>query len=243
MFFKIKLADVTIGVRSLYDGIFEMCRDYISEQDASFTVSISQSDIDFERKKSADEAAFERRPPVEYPDPYLETLAVYRKIAAGLLDHNVMLMHGSAVCAGGQAYLFTAPSGVGKTTHSRLWLENIEGSFIINGDKPLIKVSDACCTVYGTPWAGKEGVHQNTSAPLKAVCFLGRGAENSIAEVGFSEIVPYLFQQVHRPASPDAMRKTMNLIKEFGTKVKFYRLACNMEPQAALTAYEGMNNG
>ena len=29
--------------------------------------------------------------------------------------------------------------GVGKTTHTKLWLDNIPGSFVVNGDKPLIR--------------------------------------------------------------------------------------------------------
>ena len=241
MFFKIKLAGVTVGVESLYGEAFDMCRDYLCDGPEAFTVSVAQSDIDFEREKSVREAIYERRPVIDYPDPYLETLAIYRKIAVGMLDHGVMLMHGSAVCADGQAYFFTAPSGVGKTTHSQLWLENIAGSFIINGDKPLVKVADGGCTLYGTTWAGKEGVNRNTSAPLKAICFIERGAQNSVSEVGFSDVFPLLLSQVYIPAPREEMIKTMNLIKELGSKTRFYKLACNMEPEAALIAYEGMN--
>lgn len=242
MLFKIKLADVTIGINSIFEEVFNMCRDYICDEPEAFSVSITQSDIDFERDKSNKEAAFEGRPIVAFSDAYLETLAVYRKIAVGLLDYNVLLMHGSAVCADGKAYLFTAPSGVGKTTHSRLWLENIEGSFIINGDKPLIRIADDGCIIYGTPWSGKENINKNTSASLKAVCFLERSAENKIFEVKFSEVIPALFQQVYRPENPEAMLKTMNLIKKFGAATRFYRLGCNMLPDAAITAYEGMRN-
>ena len=240
MQFKIKIADVTIGINSLYDEVYNMCSDYLSDESEAFGISISQADIDFEREKSNREAAYEGLPIGDYSDAYLETLAVYRKIAVKLLDYNVLLMHGSVVCADGFAYLFSAPSGTGKTTHSRLWIENIDGAFILNGDKPLIRITDDGCTVYGTPWSGKEGINRNASAPLKAICFLQRSAENGIAELKFSEVYPAVFQQVYRPTEPENMLKTINLIKKLGAATRFYLLSCNMEPDAAITAYNGM---
>ena len=242
MDFKIELVGITIAIHSLYEEVFGLCKDYLSEGEEAFSVHIAQSDIDFEREKSMREAAIEGIPCFDYPAPYLETLAVYRKIAVKLLDFDILLLHGSAVCVGAQAFLFTAPSGVGKTTHSRLWLENIAGAFIINGDKPLVKSTDEGCIVYGTPWSGKEGINQNTSAPLQAVCFLERGEKNKINKMNYFEIIPFLLQQAYRPDSAEAMEKTMDLVKKFGGKVNFYKLRCNMEPEAARIAYEGMKS-
>lgn len=240
MDFKISLAGVTIGVRSVYDDVYRLCADYLTDGKAAFTVDVKQPDIDFEREKSIREAYYEHRQPEFFPDPYLETLAVYRAIVEKLLDYDVLLMHGSAIAANGQGYLFTAPSGVGKTTHTRLWLDNIPGAFVVNGDKPLLRFRDGRVEVCGTPWAGKEGMNTNAFVPLRAVCILERGTENRIEPIRFLEAYAMLLQQSYRPTDEQIMKKTMSLVLKLGELVKLYRLRCNMDPDAAIVAYNGM---
>ena len=240
MFFKIKLAGVTVAIHSLYDEIYTMCRDYLTDGDEAFTVTVRPEDIAFEREKSIREAQVERRPAMVFPEPYLETLAVYRQIAVNILAFDTCLMHGSAVAVGDEAFLFTAPSGVGKTTHTRLWLEHIPGAFVVNGDKPLIRAEESGATVFGTPWAGKEGMQTNASAPLSAICILQRGEQNRIEPLSFLEAYPFVLGQIYKPTDRDDVVKTMTLVKRLSQTVRFYRLFCNREPQAALVAYEGM---
>ena len=241
MHFMISLADIHIEIDSIYDEVYKLCKDYLTEEgQADFSVEISQSDIDYERKKSIREAALEHLKPVIFPDHYLETLAVYRKIATKMLDHDTFLMHGSVVAADGHACLFTAPSGTGKTKHTRLWLENIPGSFVVNGDKPLIRVRDGYCEACGTPWSGKESMNTNVIVPLRAICLLERGQENSVEELSFLQVYANLFQQIYRPGEAEAVRKTMELMRRMGESVRFYRLFCNMDPEAAIVAAEAM---
>ncbi len=240
MTFTIKLAGVPIGVHSLYDEVYELCADYLTEEPPAFTVSVSEADIDDERKKSAREAALEGRPIELFPAPYLETLAVYRKIAGEMLRFDTFLLHGSAVAVDGAAYLFTAPSGVGKTTHTRLWLENIPGAYVVNGDKPLIRCADGVVSVCGTPWSGKEGTNRNTTVPLKGIVFLERGEANRIERADFSDVLPQFLSQTYRPKEAQLRRKTMLLVRTVSTAVPFYRLQCNMLPDAAVTAYQGL---
>ena len=241
--FTISLAGIAVEIECLHDEAYDMCVPYLCDRAADFCVRVTPADIEFEREKSLREAWMEHLPPMDYPDAYLETLAVYRKIAVKMLDYDVFLMHGSAVCADGAAYLFTAASGVGKTTHTRLWLSEIAGSFVVNGDKPLIRLNGGRAEVCGTPWAGKEALNTNVVVPLRAVCILERGTENRIERVSFRDVYPFLFQQCYRPAEPEAMRKTMELLKHLSECVGLYRLRCNMNPDAALTAYEGMRGG
>ena len=241
MHFTIKLAGLLIEINSIHDEIYKMCKDYLAEgEPADFTVTTSETDIAFEREKSIREAILEHLKPTIYPDPYLETLAVYRKIAVEMLKHDTFLMHGSVVAVSGEAFLFTAPSGTGKTTHTRLWLENIPGSYVVNGDKPLVRVRDGFTEACGTPWSGKEGMNTNVIVPLKAICLLTRGEKNTIREMSFLEAYPHLFQQIYRPAEAETVKKTMELIRRLGESVRIYLLACNMEPEAALVAAEAM---
>lgn len=239
--FTISLAGVKVGVTSLYEEVRKLCADYLCDGKPDFTVSVTQPDLEFERVRSFQEALLEKRPLENFPDSYLETLAVYRKIAVEVLHHDAFLMHGSVLCVDGNGYMFTASSGVGKTTHTRLWLENIPGAFVVNGDKPLLRRREGRFEVCGTPWAGKEGMNTNVIVPLRAVCILNRGKENRIDEIPFCAALPVLLQQSYRPSDPAAMLKTMELIKSMNGAVKFYNLYCNMDPEAALVAYAGMN--
>lgn len=241
MEFKIGLSGRIIGITSLFDEVYELCKDYIAEGHEDFHVTVYSSDIDFEREKSIKEALLEGISPIVYPDSYLETLAIYRKIVLEMLRFDTFLMHGAVIgTSKREAVMFTAQSGVGKTTHINLWLQNIPGTFVVNGDKPLLKLTDNGFEVCGTPWAGKEAMQTNTILPLKAICFIERGETNIIERVKFEEVYPLIIQQIYRPSDSSLMMKTMELIKKLGSSVSLYRLKCNMDPEAARVAYEGL---
>lgn len=240
MDFTISVAGTDIGVSSMFGEVYELCGDYLTDNAPQIQLTIGPGDIAFEREKSLREAAAEGRIIAFPSDPYLETLAVYRRIAVEMTRRGALLMHGSVVGVNGEAVMFTAPSGVGKTTHTRLWLDNIPGSFVLNGDKPLIRLTDSAAEACGTPWSGKEGLNTNAILPLRAICLLTRGSEDAITEVPFTRVYPMLLQQTYRPAEPDAMRRTLELFRRLGGLTRFYILRCTMEPHAALTAYSGI---
>lgn len=240
MKFRIALAGVHIEIDSIYSDVYTMCQDYLTEDAADFFVAIEEADVEFEREKSIREAKYEGRGVPAFSSGYLETLAVYRKIAVKMLDYDAFLMHGAVVGHDGKAYLFTAPSGVGKTTHTRFWLETYPDAYILNGDKPLLRFLDGRFYACGTPWAGKEGMNRNEMLPLAGVAFLFRGKENEIKSVSFENAFPMLITQTYRPTELDALKKTLELIKKLGDTTRFYALACNLDPDAARIAKEGM---
>lgn len=241
MEFTVRLANKNIAVCSLFDEVLKLCRDYLTDEPADFTLKVTPDDIDYENTLNIKEAQIEGIPVVDYPDPYLETLAVYRKIVTKMLEFDTFLMHGAVVAVGDKAWLFTAPSGTGKTTHINLWLKNIPGSYVVNGDKPLIHVGDEC-TVYGTPWAGKEGMNRNTGVKLCGIVILNRGAENHIEKVPMTQILPVLIQQSYRPKTRPDLEKTLVLLSRLGHKIPMYQLYCNMNDEAALTAYNVLSD-
>lgn len=236
MEFTVRLADTNILVRSLYDEVYNLCADYLTDDAPDMYVATTPEDIEYEQVVNVREAQIEGIPLVEYPAPYLETLAVYRKIVTQMIDHNVLLMHGAVVAVGDKAWLFTAPSGTGKTTHINLWLENIPGSYVVNGDKPLIRVEDEL-VVYGTPWAGKEGMNRNVGVKLCGIVILNRGEDNRIEQVPMNQVLPVLIQQSFRPRSRAELEKSLGLLSRIGKTVPLYQLYCNMLPDAAFTAY------
>lgn len=236
MKFTVCLAGENIAVTSLFDEVYDFCRDYLTDASPDMTVTITNEDITYEKNVSIREAHIEGLPIVDYSDSYLETLAVYRKIVTKMLGFDTFLMHGAVVAVGDKAWLFTAPSGTGKTTHVNLWLKNIPGSYVVNGDKPLIHVGDEC-TVYGTPWAGKERMNRNMGVKLCGIVILNRGVENAIEKVPMTQILPVLIQQSYRPKTKTELEKTLSLLCRLGHKIPMYQLYCNMNDEAALTAY------
>lgn len=233
-----KIADRVVLIDSLFGGIHNMCRDYEFDGKPEISIKISTEDIDRERNISSKETTS------AYPDWYLETLAVYRMLSGRLLEYDTFLFHGSAIELDGEAYLFTAVSGTGKSTHTRLWRELYgDRAVMINDDKPLIKVENGRAIVYGTPWDGKHRLSTNKSSPLKAVCILERGAENRITPVSRDAAFATLFTQTYRPDDGRQMAKTLELVDKLSRWVELYRLECNMDIEAARVSYEGMKKG
>lgn len=227
-----RIAEKNVEIVSRFEDVHALCRDYKAEGDADLNVTIREEDVERER-------LFADAP---YPDGYLETLAVYRKIAETMPQWNVFLIHGSAVAADGIGYLFTAPSGTGKSTHARLWRELLGArAAMINDDKPLARVGAETIDVFGTPWNGKHRLGENAHVPLKAVCFLEQAPENSIVRLSAAEGFSLLLGQVYRPRDVSAMKKTLTLLDETCRRVRIYRLRCNMELDAARLSFKKMS--
>lgn len=242
-YFTIRLAEKTSGVSALFEQTKLCCKEYLTDDKSDFDIAITADDITYERKMSISEYELEGIPHPDFPEYYYEAASVQRKIAERFFEYNILLFHGSVVALDGKAFLFTAKSGTGKSTHTRFWRE-VFGSraVMINDDKPFLKINEDGVIVYGSPWNGKHRIGSNTSAPLKAICILERGTENHISEISAKEALPMLLQQSHRPMQMNMMPHYLDLIDQLSQKVRFYRLSCTMDPQAAVVAYEGMTN-
>ena len=211
---RYKIADKVAEINSIYEQVHNYCADYQTDEKADYYVSITQADIDFERKKSDRERALEGNTDVDYSDSYLEQLAVYRKIAEKMIDYNTILFHGSVIAVDGEAYLFTAKSGTGKSTHTRLWRKYLgKKAVMVNDDKPLLKITEEGVTAYGTPYNGKHRLGADISVPLKAICVLTRAEYNYIIPVSRGEVYHMLVQQTYRPADIMLMQKTLSLLR------------------------------
>lgn len=236
-----KIADKIIEIISLHEKVQQYCKDYLCDGEPDFTIVTSQDDVDYERARSAKTAAVEGRIYLESSDDYLEELAVYRKIAEKMPEYDTFLFHGSAVAVDGQTYLFTAKSGTGKSTHTRLWRKLLgDYAVMVNDDKPLIHVNDGSVTIFGTPYNGKHRLSTNIALPLKAVCILERSEENYIRRITKTEAYTMLLQQSYRPLDSSALAKTLVLIDKMADNVAFWRLGCNMDISAAELSYNTM---
>ena len=150
------------------------------------------------------------------------------------------LLHSSAVVYESKAYLFSAASGTGKSTHTQLWLKNFEGAYILNDDKPAIRIENGQAMAYGTPFSGKTDWNVNTSVPLQALCILERGETNTIEKVSPEEALFAILNQTCRPYDEENMDMLLTILDKLLALVPVYKLKCNMEDEAAMVSYNAM---
>ena len=240
--FSIALAGKVIAVEAQFESTSRFCEDYITDStNIDLSVCVTSADVEAEKIKSAEERRIEGLPPFDFPERYLETLALYRKIAEGLLDHGIILFHGSSLSFDGEGYIFTAKSGTGKSTHTAIW-RKVFGDRVkmINDDKPLLSVTDSGVTVHGTPWCGKHGIGENVSVPLRAICVLERSPENRINRLGKTDALMRILPQIYRIRGGDSMKKILALADKLVSVCSVHLLGCNMDDSAATVAMEGM---
>lgn len=233
--FTIKIAEITVGIRNRYDFVRKKCGNYIVEEEPLFTVEASEEELAREIAQSDDAVK-------GYPDlqGYSESVCIYRKICMKLPQYNAFLFHSAAVEYKGRAYLFSAPSGTGKTTHLKLWMKNYGDRLqIINGDKPVLRFAEnGGFTVYGTPWSGKEGWQNNCSAPLGGICFLFRGETNRIGQITAAEAAPMAFKQILFPKEPVTLARMLSLVDDLLSAAPVYRMYCTISDEAAKLSFE-----
>lgn len=232
---RYKIADVVFDAHFTYAYTAHVCRNYKydGEIQPSFEISVSKEDIEIETKREGQE---------RFEPPYLESLCLYRKLLEKLIDFDAIVFHSSAVEVDGEAYLFTAVSGTGKSTHTALWRKLLgERAVMINDDKPIIRLVDGQFYVYGTPWNGKHELDTNRRAKIKAVCKLERGEQNSIEEISAKETLPIILGQTLRHQEIDDLDKLLTLTAKLLQSVRLYRLKCNMDISSAKLSYGVMS--
>ncbi|MBR5535466.1 MAG: hypothetical protein IKU60_02325 [Clostridia bacterium] len=228
---RIKVADFVFEINNKYTYCEKFLTDYVTKEEPHCSITVSDETIQVKKAKLDP----------KYPVHYIEFLEIYREICNYVIENGGILMHGAVIEYEGNAYMFTAPSGTGKTTHIRQW-QTLYGDKvkIINGDKPLIRYSGDNFIAYGTPWCGKEHYNINASAPLKGIVLLSRGEENSIERISSDEFNKFLLKQIYLPKNRDGIAKVLDVADKLLTTVPLYSLKCNISTEAARVAMEGI---
>ena len=222
--FKVKMAGHIAQVETQHVHPRAICTPFLTEESPEFSICTTQNDVDQQRKQYEAENG-----ECCLWDGAMETLALQEKLTKKLIDCGVFMMHGAALAYRGYAFVFSASSGMGKSTHIMKWLDRLPDAFVVNGDKPFILTKDdgrpplAC----GSPWAGKENLYTNTMVPLKSIILMERAEENHIEQITFAQAFPALLQQVYRPDDEEKMRKTLKLMQRLNPAVSFWRFQCN----------------
>ena len=227
-----KIADVVFELKTVYGYTHKLCEKYLYDGKPEFFIETTNDDINAEKINVED-----------FPDFYLESLAVYRKLCTKIVkDYNGFIFHSSALAVDGKAYIFTAPSGTGKSTHAKLWRELLGDKVImVNDDKPIFRYIDGKFYVYGTPWDGKHRLSTNTRAEIKAIAQISQSNENFIKKATPQEIFQMIFNQTLRFEDAENMLKLLDLLDNLMSKVDLYTLGVNMDISSAQLSYGVMS--
>lgn len=239
--FSMEIAGVVFRVQPMFLSTREYCRPYLTDRDSEFFVTVTRDDLLFEQMMLEKEAVEEGLKIRKFQDPFLERATIQRKVADHLLDRNILMLHGSTVSVDGSAYLFTAPCGTGKSTHTRLWRELFgERAIMVNDDKPFLQITSSGVLAYGSPWSGKHGLASNVCVPLKGICLLHRGKENKIQRTDPENLTAMLRHQAHSPTDTSLEHRMFSLVDALMEKVPLWEMYCNKELDAAKVAYSAM---
>ena len=160
-----------------------------------------------------------------------------------LLKFNGMMVHASAVVMDGFAYLFSAPCGTGKSTHTSMWRKAFGEDRVqmLNDDKPALRFEDGRWYAYGTPWSGKTSQNTNIRVPLGGICMLTRGETNEIVPFSGVAAAFELMEQTTRPQIPNARGKLLELLDCLLREVPVWKLKCNPTTDAARVSHKAMS--
>ena len=160
-----------------------------------------------------------------------------------LLGYDRLILHASAVIHQGKAYLFSAPSGGGKSTHAALWQSHY-GAQILNGDKVVLHVQEGRCTAYGSPVAGSSGIYRNQGAPVAGVFILHKAGYNRLSRPSLRTSLLALYSEtVKSGEDPQLNTRLLDLLQLLQSTVPVLSLECLPQKEAVdciLTNLEGM---
>ncbi len=229
---KLIVADLVFDIDIKGDLLKKRSQQYVynGEREADFSFDEISQQYYIDRQKDHPNLTLEES---EY---FYSGSYFYHKI----IDFDGMLLHSSCIEYNGKAYLFSANPGVGKSTHTHLWLKYLPGSRIINDDKPAIRFYNGEFYAFGTPWSGKTDESLNIGVPIGGICFLNRGEENKIEKITPRQAIPLFMEQTIRIANKADALKTLVMLERVLEEVPVYKLYCDMSEEAVMTSYNGM---
>ncbi len=232
---RYEIADLRVVMTTYHEKTRRQALPYLAKSDWSEEEADIQIKLDNEfYEERVRESAF----PVTIDSvEYVYTGEAFHRY---LLHHQGCMLHSSAVVVDGYAYLFSADSGTGKSTHTSLWLKHFgENAFIINDDKPTLRKTDQTWYVYGTPWSGKTNTNVNTKVKLGAIVFLERAKQNWIEKLEIQKAIPKFFGQTTRKHNRE---ENMDFVLESMGKIlaetPVYQMGCDISDEAVTMAYE-----
>jgi hypothetical protein len=233
----VKLAGIVVRLDLTYDENIQRFLPYITNDEEEGHLVISPSRLTEEVRYLEGNKSVRHISKVD-----AENNAIYRDLTDFLWDHNILTFHGVFLVKNGQGYIFTGPSGIGKSFHASLWQKEFgESASIINGDKVFLKIQDHTLMGYGAPWMGKEHIGVNMSNKVHSICRIIRGTDNSIKRIeNKQDALGWLLEQSMIKNRQFKHLPLITWFKEAFPAVELYELTCNQDSEAAIISYNGM---
>ncbi len=158
------------------------------------------------------------------------------------IGYSTIFIHASAVMVDGYAYLFIAKSGTGKSTHSRMWLESIEGAELLNDDHPIIRINQQGEVIaYGSPWSGKTPCYRNLSAPIGGIARIKRSSVNKLCKLNTLQSYASLITSCSGMSWEESMADAKSdTVEKIISSVGCYTIECLPDNDAARVCYDGI---
>lgn len=224
------IADLRIKINNKSPFTDRFCKDYLSpDQESPFDLEVEASQEEINKEKSLSP---------NFSDGYVENICLYRNMCEKMPKWDRFLMHSAVLEYKGACYAFLGKSGTGKSTHTGLWIKNLDGAKILNGDKPIIHYTNGKFIAYGTPWMGKERFGYNGKGELKTLCFLEQSKTNEISLIEQKSVAERLFIQLLLPKDFDMVARTLELADLLIKEVPSYLMKCDISYQAFKTSFE-----
>lgn len=230
---KYKIADIIVEYTAKYDDTKRLSEPFRYHGDRPADIELSTNDEFLEKmlSKAVEGTTIGQ----------IENFDFANQFNRAAINYGTMLVHSSALIYDGGAYLFSGDSGIGKSTHTRLWLKAFgDKVHIMNDDKPVVKLYDDKAVVFGTPFDGGSGIALNECFPLRAIVFIERGEKNSVRILETKEIIQKLYFQTAHFVGVSTAEKMLVNIERLLQMTDFYILTCNMDISAAYGAFDSI---
>lgn len=230
---KYKIADLIVEFDAKFDVLKKRSTKYLCSENQKEDFKIFVSNEIIEKEKRDDKTLTS-----ELAEYMIMGTTFYKT----LLNYNGCLLHASAVVIDNEAYLFSADCGTGKSTHTSLWLKylNEKSPYILNDDKPAIRIMEDGIYAYGTPFSGKHDISKNAKAKLKGICFIEQSSQNSIKRIEPKEAITLFFEQTLRKLTKEQMLKLLDVMDILLKEIPIYKLYCDMSKEAVTLSYKTM---
>ncbi len=230
-----RMAGLNVKIEPKYDKLRQYAEKYLYTDDVSEDViELFLSEDFIENKKR--EVPYLSLEDIEY----IYTGAMFAK---KLLNCNGFMLHSSAVAYDGDAYLFSAASGTGKSTHTGFWQKVFgeDKAIIINDDKPAIRDLNGRYCACGTAFSGKTPTSANVQVPVKALCFIYRSENDEIRKLEPSEALDLIFEQTLWKGSGAFVGMVLSVLDDFLKKVPCYSVGVTYSESSARFVYNALN--
>lgn len=175
----------------------------------------------------------------EEADPSLVRFGIWVMFGLIMAPLRAIAIHSSVIVKDDCGVLCLGESGTGKSTHTRLWRENIDGARLLNDDSPIIRVIDGKAIVYGSPWSGKTHCYVNKCVPVRALMRLSQAPHNKIYRLPALASIGAILPSCPPAFAYDAtlQDEICHTVSDIISSTPVYHLECLPDAAAAQLSY------